>query len=455
MKPLIEIYKELLTDLAALQNNKTNAFLDDNKESFPYMISAGRDQGFIYITPNIEKNIAAIARRIRDANTNIAGRYRIKEWNTILRRKFGPLLANIDLAEDINVSATLLKKEINDFVQLVANSKVENETVIIGAEIFADPSLNSIRMGPLIIENKKDWLERHYKEGNLLPIPYRRLKRLFLGEKLRARKNVFFNTVEDDIKNALERNSYVISVTLKGFSSEARTKRAERAAIISLTVISLLWDKPARFLERTRINCEPPSYEKIILSHNNKRGFSSDYFREGLTIGGVLTNQELEKLQSEKRSLFEISGALIKYIIDSKEDADRTDIYRCLNLAMLWFHEACKEKDDLIATAKFASCLDTLSGGNKKSGIHTILEKRLGWNKKMEIHIDGHSLEYMLDKIYSEARSQTLHGSKKEIFADWSSNRSLAEFITRHLLIKCLEYVSENQRIKFAKELSQ
>lgn len=191
MKPLIEIYKELLTDLAALQNNKTNAFLDDNKESFPYMISAGRDQGFIYITPNIEKNIAAIARRIRDANTNIAGRYRIKEWNTILRRKFGPLLANIDLAEDINVSATLLKKEINDFVQLVANSKVENETVIIGAEIFAAPSLNSIRMGPLIIENKKDWLERHYKEGNLLPIPYRRLKRLFLGEKLRARKNVF------------------------------------------------------------------------------------------------------------------------------------------------------------------------------------------------------------------------------------------------------------------------
>jgi hypothetical protein len=198
-----------------------------------------------------------------------------------------------------------------------------------------------------------------------------------------------------------------------------------------------------------------PIYQRETLVHYNKKGFSVGSAISGYPDGPMIDNSEWQKLKLEAVTHFKILEEINNFIVLPEKVVGRSDLIRCLTLALLWFHEACRETDDLIATAKFASCLDTLGSGVAEKGILKVIESRLNIKPDDKIHTDGHTLKQVIKTIYGKGRSQTFHGSNSEIFADWSEYRSTAEHIARLTLLSCLDFSTDNRESTTAKELSQ
>ena len=91
-----------------------------------------------------------------------------------------------------------------------------------------------------------------------------------------------------------------------------------------------------------------------------------------------------------------------------------------------------------MSVTHFAAALDTLAAGGKLSGILDLLEKQMKWPRTATIHVDGMTVGTVVKQIYADARSRFLHGSTTTSFQDWAALRSLAEFITRSVLVACI-----------------
>jgi hypothetical protein len=125
-----------------------------------------------------------------------------------------------------------------------------------------------------------------------------------------------------------------------------------------------------------------------------------------------------------------------------------------LLLSLWWFHAACREPQDQMATTMFTASMDALAAGGKAKGIVRLIEARLGPKADDPLMKDGRSTSSVIGQIYDAGRSRLIHGSSADFAHDWTSMRGGAEAIGRWLLVACCDWLSENPTIDKVKELS-
>jgi hypothetical protein len=56
-------------------------------------------------------------------------------------------------------------------------------------------------------------------------------------------------------------------------------------------------------------------------------------------------------------------------------------------------------------------------------------------------------MKQVVDQIYSEGRSRTIHGTNEKLGYDWSNTRALAEYFTRYALMNCIDRAANNPTV--------
>jgi hypothetical protein len=53
-------------------------------------------------------------------------------------------------------------------------------------------------------------------------------------------------------------------------------------------------------------------------------------------------------------------------------------------------------------------------------------------------------VKQVIDEIYSDGRSRTIHGTNEKLGYDWSVTRGLAEYFARYCLMSCMDWAGNN-----------
>jgi len=125
-----------------------------------------------------------------------------------------------------------------------------------------------------------------------------------------------------------------------------------------------------------------------------------------------------------------------------------------LFLSLWWYHEACREPLDQIATTKFAASMDAFTNSGKARGIENLIAVRLGCKPKDVFMKDGRTTKKVVDQIYNSGRSKLIHGSSDDFAHDWTDTRGSAEVVGRLLLIHCCDWILQNRQTDNLKDLS-
>lgn len=151
--------------------------------------------------------------------------------------------------------------------------------------------------------------------------------------------------------------------------------------------------------------------------------------------------------------MFEQAEEIAHYIATERIDEGREKIVRRMEVALRWFTEGCRADENLMAVTYFAAALDTLSGGRGNTHpILTMLKSRIGLDESALLSVDGMTTRQTVERIYSTARSQFLHGSTDAHLADWTELRAYAEKLSRDAMVACLAAArSDAQLVDFTK----
>jgi hypothetical protein len=132
------------------------------------------------------------------------------------------------------------------------------------------------------------------------------------------------------------------------------------------------------------------------------------------------------------RDLLDACGKVIAALVDPKSCATPRLAQRWAT-ALSVFGDGCRELQDGMAVAKLAASLDILSGGGEEAGILNMLLHLTRSKKSTIITRSPKSLTFaqVVKKIYSEGRSQYLHGNHVDPMKRFADVRGYAAFLAR------------------------
>lgn len=171
--------------------------------------------------------------------------------------------------------------------------------------------------------------------------------------------------------------------------------------------------------------------------------------------GPRVTSEDWKKQLTKKALHFEVVGSILEYFLSTDGKVARPRMMNTLGQALLWFHEACREPVTLMSIVKFSASLDALGGGGKASGIRRVINARLGIKDDDAALKDGTKLKEVIDEIYSDGRSRTIHGTNDKLGYDWSVTKSVAEHFARYCLVTCIYWAGKHPSIDDPVQLSK
>ncbi len=153
--------------------------------------------------------------------------------------------------------------------------------------------------------------------------------------------------------------------------------------------------------------------------------------------------EDWDTLVAKERSFFDVAGKMIACWTDANTQA--SDLLRNMAAALWFMWDGCRDENDLMAIVKFTGALESLSqgAGGKSGGIIRLATARFGFKPDDKI-VGEKTLKQVVELIYSDGRSRTLHGSNPFLHHDWSDVRSLAENFTHHCLVACMDWFEQN-----------
>lgn len=472
MPTLEEITVGIIRELARMQSSPQRR--DDSEDAFELLRSLPlEDDQCISISKLIDQLIADFSRTLYKQSL-LQNQLKLDEYTKLVRRAFGPELAEIDLAREPTQSAHRVMSgvvaKVQEQIEWIA-SKVDVEYAF-ACTLFSYTNIDPIQIGPVRIESRESWLvrkssdgctarvrdggkvmrfNRQIADGPVSKISKRRILRAWEGEKLRSRKRSYDSDNERNILSAIGECQFVCSVKVRGLGDQAAREKALLAARLSLTAIALMWELPSKALEGMNLLYDDETRVKNLLA------FTSD----GLVTGGKwvtsmphapwVAREKLNEMIAQHTDTFAVSGEAIQWLLNPECYRRRSEVMNILAQAMLWFHDGCRETNDLKAIVSFASCLEILASGGGKASILQLIKTRVGISGDAVIHRDQLTLNDIINEIYVDGRNRYLHGPIKngkhvwdtKLVHDWSPNRSAAEKLTRLTLVCTLIWAAE------------
>ena len=437
-----DLVADIVKELTKIQGSTTPLVDKDDIFPIPRMIATG-DGRSIIVSKKIDQLITAIARRMKDDDLSLATTFTDADLNTSVRNAFGAALVQIDLEDEVNKNA----KTVLTNVEVVLRRKVSSLgpcEYAFGCTLFSNDDVARFEIGPVCFETRVKWLDRKASSGAISKITQRRVKRAWHGQKPTKRKTSYDRIREQDILDTVGACPYVCSISTIGFAAEAGKEKALTAARLALAAIALRWETPSKALDGFNLSFDRNvRLQKLLTFVPNKIILAGSKLPH-MPHGPYLKPGEWEKEFAANRNYFAVVGETLEYLLNSTSKAGRQKLSNTLAQSLLWFHEGCRETVTLMAIVKFSASMDALANGRKASGIRRVINARLGIKDEATIRPGGPRMKEVINHIYSEGRSRTIHGTNDKLGYDWTITRGLAEQFARLCLLSCIDWVGKN-----------
>ena len=424
----------------------TSPFEGIRKRNLTGTIDVGNGKS-IYISQTVDLNILKVSRMMYEQNRNARETHDVREWRAIIRSAIGRSLPlEIDNTDCFEGEAKKLKRRLDEELEKYYSGYGDLKTAY-GCWLFTPLPKKTIKIGPVCFEDRLLWLDRTFEHGELSKITHSRLFRAFSRKHLRKRKPSIDQHHEETMRRRISNAPMVCEVTTTGLATNLAYKRSAIAANLALTSISLIWPTPSSVLVRfrTTLDNEPRiSYDFQIAAEKRK---VVSWQWEGLLSTYYVGPDEWEAYYSEAGRFFKIAGEMIGCWTSTKISSEASQLLLSLSRSLFFFWNACLERNDLLATVKFASSLEALTYGGKEGGILKLIEARFNLSGDDE-YAQNKSLNDIIKKIYRFARSRTLHGTNEAFLLDWSETRTIAECLARDCLVGCMEFAQNRWKGK-------
>ena len=409
---------------------------------FPPMLWVG-DGRAIKASDEAFELVWQYAHSIASENSGLTSALMLSEVADIIGKAAAVFVAEFGLRDLVSRSADWLVTELDNRIQAFMSAKRGNAEYYFGCTLLHGVNVPAITIGPVSFRSNEEWLNILVQERNLPEITARRMRLNWSGKKPRPRK-AGRDYVERSLLDAVGRAPVVATVMTRNQSSKTAEPKALLSARIAMTAISLIWRKPSVILDDMRLNHDGGFDQRHYAVCSGPGSFGSSHSSFGSPKGFYVGEDEIHVLTQFMPILDQV-GAVLDIFVDPERKTDRPKILKTIFMSLWWFHEACRERSDLIAIAKFASSLDSLASGKRADGIKRLIVNRLGRDAKRPWFKDGRSSDDVIREIYEITRNQVIHGSIKTFDQDWSAARNTAQFVARECLVASLEWIHNNQ----------
>lgn len=427
--------------------------LRNKKYRLPVRLGVGNGR-YIHINPEIGGLLVQLSKSILLERFGQFERdFTFPEWRDMTKRVFGEVYGNAIIDSDQRSVSDKRAKEILEAVDGKMRDwidQIQDREYVFGCDFCNIQSLKPLVIGAVRFEPRDAWLERIHAEGNISKVAFSRIQRIWEGEALRKRKFSEDQAKEENIIVVIGKCEFACSVRISKAGTEAGLQRALTAARLATTVIALSWQSPSYALEKIGL-----AYDRTAYLQNHLSFSSGDYFAGGSKLthiqGGftALKKEEWEQIAIDLETIYSCAGEVITYVARGQNSVTRPKVMDVFFQALLWFHEGCREKVGAMAIVKFCAVLEALAV-RKKQGKRRIIELV---KARLDIR-DKNQFDRMLERIYGDGRSKTVHGTNNELWHDWSDERKHAEELCRLCLLSCLNFASENSTLEDPSKLS-
>ncbi|WP_348829850.1 hypothetical protein [Xanthobacter sp. KR7-225] len=432
------LVEAIISDLIAAQTRTLEDLTKNDPFGLPRLLPAGNGET-IQIDKAIDDNITKLASILKAEKPELVKNVREEEWRSWLRSAIGLLLMNVKTSDPVSTSAASVLAGLNvEITSLIAG--LGQSEFAFGTTFLDVRDLPTFNIGPVTFETREKWLDRKLTDGGISETMHRRIARAWGGAKLRPRRKNVDNIRERDILDILGNTCFVCSVKLDGLSGEASREFALSAARLGLTCVAMLWEQSAKALSGMNLRIDQGMRKERMLRFVPSKIILQGSRMIGRPSGPSISASDLNKTLAREANFFSAAGEVLAYFVSSDGGVARPELMNALMQSLLWFHEGCRERNDLLAVVDFAASLDALGGGKKARAILEVIEARLGAKGADSIYPGGPTLKVVVDTIYSDGRSRAIHGTSDKIGHDWTRMRSHAEALARHSLFASLSW---------------
>lgn len=385
---------------------------------------------------------------------SLKSRVKIDEFAKLAEEAFGVALSTADLEK----SDADLCDTVKDDVERHLCEKIQRHhraiELTLGCHLFEGDAVYPIRIGPVIFETRQQWCQRSCEQGKISSITGRRLGAKWSGRPTRKRKSSFEAHKERAVLDAIGNCPIACTVETNGLSSKFVTEKGLLAARLAMTALSLMWNQPSQGLEWMNLRYDGQLFLRhtVLFDASRYVGSSSSLSQNP---SGRWTDTKLIADMRSNRWLFDQVGEALSNHVQPVRIVSRPRVMNALFLSLWWFHEACREPLDQIATTKFAASMDALVLGQSATSIIQFIGARIGFQPGDAIMTDGRTTKSVVEKIYNASRSRLIHGSSDDFAHDWTQVRSTAEVVGRLCLIAACDWLSKNPETDDLTKLSR
>ena len=374
------------------------------------------------------------------------------EWLDLVTTSVAYALDTSDPDADLDVTAGHV---LNDVKSSLAQSKagLSHFEFAFGCTLFEGVVPRPFCIGPVRFETRQDWLERKFVEGAISGSMLRRVLSAWEGQTPRKRIRSVDSEQEETILSLSHGVSFICSVRTNGMACEFGRRRARTTARLALAAIALLWQKTSQALDK--MNLVEDRVVRILHELTFREGQLASWgSRKSHMPGGQRLNaDDWDKLRNDFADHFIVVGDLLKSIVDITGPPMRPKTTHALIHALLWFHQGCREDEQVIAVVNFAAALDCLASGDGQQGIRDLIKTQIGIDADKALWVRGNqTAEKAVEEIYEHARNATMHGRKdykkgkpdSKPFHDWGPGRERAEALARYCLLACIDWAAQH-----------
>ncbi|MBE8233311.1 MAG: hypothetical protein HAW67_06200 [Endozoicomonadaceae bacterium] len=437
-----KIIKGMLHELKRLNNEEDIKIILqewNEKNSIPTILNG------IIFSPKLEIYIQKIQAELIIKKSNLKKRYTDAELYKLLKNEFSLKFPYLNLNDSDEKNIKEIKDTLNEFLKKTYG-EVEHT---FGCTLFSNMNnLPPFSIGPAYFENRFDWLERKKTEDHIPETIYERIKKEWDGDHLENTDETHDFVIAKSILNTIGSSPFVCSVTTKGFPPKTGEEKAIVGARLALTIISLAWEVPSNVINNFKLSYDPPTYNRYTLSFLESKNLkSSTALIPKRPFAIYMTNDKWKDNLKSYKNIFKLCGCVLNYFLTPFEEHDRKKVLDVFLHALIWFHAGCREKDDLIATVKYAACLDTLASGGGAGGTKNLITKQLEISPLETLFKNNpRTMKSIVEKIYT-VRGRTIHGNNERLRQDWSEIRTHAEVLCRECLVSCLGHATEDSSL--------
>jgi hypothetical protein len=420
---------------------------------FPPLLPLGNGEQ-LRVTEALLKAISGFSKLWMENQPTLRTRLKFAEFNKLARQVFGKVLHALDLDDTNDVLVDLILEDVDRLFVDWMHQHNRAIDLTLGSQLLRGKEAYPIRVGPVLFEPRLVWAQRSAELGRLSQVTVRRLELSWRGKPARKRMPSLDALTEQSALDTIGDCPIVCTVETNGLSGQYVQEKGLLAARLAILAVALLWDRPSKALKSMHLHYDARVFRRETLMFSESRLVSSRSELSRLPVGQWTDEEVIEEISSFQWLFDQVGEALCSYVQPTQQIL-RPKVMNSLFLSLWWFHEACREPLDQIATTKFAASMDALVVGQNPIEIVRFIEARLGYQAESPIMKDGPTTREVITKIYTSGRSRLIHGNSSDFAYDWSHLRSTAEVIGRQCLVAACKWLEQNQTIDDLKELSK